>query len=1002
MKVRLPVLVQSWSHREGGPKIRMQLWFAPEVQQEGTLLLKVQNRMLHKVRQHWNDLRQEAQQEALARFAYSPGWQEHRLVVEFTHKKRSCKLEVLATSLPHGIYLGQFQLWLQRPEDGNLQAMALEATRHVLRDKSYEDLEDYQLAPKYWLSHQEVQLEGPAVHQAAKPMSLMALLGGQEERDGGEELQRVGRKLEQSLSQFAFGLQGRENELAQLQQWMSLEPRSSVLLVGPRQAGKTAIIFEAVRRSRGKGQARQEHWLVSPARLISGMSILGQWETRLLKILRWMRKRNLVLVLDDLLGLLSAGQSRHSSLSVAQVLKPFLQRRQLRVIAEITPEQLHLLRQKDPSLVDPFLILPVPETGTASALQVALACARHCEDWQGTHFNLPALQTAVELCERYLRDTAFPGKAAVMVRQLAARYRGQEITPNEVLDQFQQRSGLRLKILDDQQKLDRGEVLEFLRARVLGQEEALQASADAACLAKTRLQSSQRPIASFLFVGPTGVGKTECARALAEYLYGGPTPLVRVDLNEYVGEDSVTRLVGSFLKPQGWLTEAIRRQPFCVLLLDEVEKAHPKVLQLLLQILGDGRLSDALGRTSDFSQCIVILTSNLGAGQVDRPLGLRGEQVASLAASYRKAAEEFFSPELFNRIDRIVAFRRLERSTVAQLAMMQVNKILKREGLQRRQCLLEVAPEALQRLTDLGYHPQLGARALKRAVETHLTGPVAARLAAMSADSPTLISLQANLEVEVVSLRPALAPTNPLGQRSREQLGQLLSHWEQKLLQSQTAQSVSSDDLQEEQLEYFERREALRALRQRWHRSQPGPQRRRPGAKLPELYLLKAEQRQRLEQSKDLLADLQAVQEELRGQPRARPEDIELLCLELEMRQWLHRPAMVSSADWTWHGAPDLLKELRALYQEALPALDLEVQRREIAGPFAAELAESEQGLHLFLEGQEIRLARLGEQRKLVRIYASGIFDLASGIFLEGEGLQWVLRSRYGPVSEES
>jgi hypothetical protein len=260
-----------------------------------------------------------------------------------------------------------------------------------------------------------------------------------------------------------------------------------------------------------------------------------------------------------------------------------------------------------------------------------------------------------------------------------------------------------------------------------------------------------------LFLGPTGVGKTETAKALARYLFGDAAKLLRFDMNEYLTPGSAARLVGTFDQPEGLLTAAVRRQPFAVILLDEIEKAHPEVFDLLLQVLGEGRLTDALGRLADFSNAIVILTSNLGVREAEAHVGFSGSAGTD---AYVRAAERFFRPEFFNRLDRIVPFARLSRDDVGHIAEQLMQDVLQREGLVRRKCVLRVEAAALERVVDQGYDPQLGARALKRSIERFLARPVARRLAEGLPETMTLIHLYP--EGEEIGVRvQALTPVEP-------------------------------------------------------------------------------------------------------------------------------------------------------------------------------------------------------------------------------------------------
>ena len=442
------------------------------------------------------------------------------------------------------------------------------------------------------------------------------------------------------------------------------------------------------------------------------MSYVGQWEARLLAILKHAKKRQHVLYFDDPIGLFLAGISASSTLSAAQVLKPYLERRDVRVVAEITPEALRVLRERDRSFADLFHIIPVREQSSSDVLRILVGVQRRLEGKYRCGFDLDVLPVAIDLQRRYDRAAAFPGKAARMLTRLAVKadaepeskeaesQRGRDpygpakiVTRDDALKEFQAQSGLSQSFLDRRARLDRADILESLRRQVIGQDDAVEAAADVIAVAKARLNDPDRPLAAFLFLGPTGVGKTETAKAVARYLFGDAERLVRFDMNEYVNEGSASRLVGTFNQPEGLLTAAIRRQPFAVVLLDEIEKADPEVFDLLLQVLGEGRLTDALGRTADFTNAIIIMTSNLGVREAEAQVGFR-ESAAAAMASYVKSAEKFFRPEFFNRLDRVLPFRRLTRDNVRLIARRLVADVLNREGFRQRKCVLNVTAAA--------------------------------------------------------------------------------------------------------------------------------------------------------------------------------------------------------------------------------------------------------------------------------------------------------------------
>jgi ATP-dependent Clp protease ATP-binding subunit ClpA len=692
-------------------------------------------------------------QDGLAAYSFAPVIEEQLLTLSLDLKSRTSHCKFLfvtlnsfdrriafTPSLPH--------LWFEIERGEDLSSRAIEVLTRYFRGREkiegdpLPNPDDISVKNKAWASTVEIEFYPPLLAKTPRE-EFRAMLGGDETMDGEWELQQVGRCLDWLYPNDLSRVIAREQEVKELTQSLQSPDRRPTLLVGPRMVGKTAIIEECVYRrvARQSSQYKSKNnvWLIAAQRLISGMSYVGQWENRLLAIIEEARKQNHVLYFDDLLGLFKAGISRDSNLNVAQVLKPYLERRELRVLGEITPEALRVLRELDRGFADLFRLLPVNEPNEDIVLEMLLGLIRQLEHQYHCRFALDALPTVLNLQRRYIRDAAFPGKAAAFLRQLAVKYRGDAVDYLRALNEFQAKSGLE-PWFAGQGTLHRSAVTEGLEKDVIGQDDAIAAVADAICVAKARLNDPERPLASFLFLGPTGVGKTQCAKSLAHFLFGDQERLIRFDMNEFNSSDSVSRLVGTFDQPEGLLTSAVRRQPFSVVLLDEIEKAHRDVFNLLLQVMGDGRLSDALGRTADFTNAILIMTSNLGVKEAASELGFTLQR-SDEANIYRQTAEKFFSPEFFNRLDRIVPFARLDRQAVKKIADLLISQFYHREGLSRRKCILKVDGRAWERIIDAGFHPQLGARALKRAIESELALPVAKYLSSSHPTSPTVIQV---------------------------------------------------------------------------------------------------------------------------------------------------------------------------------------------------------------------------------------------------------------------
>jgi len=577
--------------------------------------------------------------EDAAAWTFSPRIASHRASLAIELRRRVVRVKYFVAAFHH---LGRRiafapdvpDLWFEigrneRIED-RAQAALGEYFRKLERDVDDEaDVkpESANLAGKAWVQALELSANIPAMVRHEPKLDFLALFSNAKP-DGASELRRVGRCLDWLFPDELDRAVLRDREANELERLLAAGDRRPVLLCGPRLCGKTTIVHECVHRRVSNRKSvhvqKQNVWLVSPQRLISGMSYVGQWEGRLLAILKHSRKRDHVLYFDDLVGLFLAGITSQSSLSAAVVLKPYLERRDVRILGESSPEGLRVLQERDRGFADLFHIIPVREPNDADTLRILIDRQRRLEAKHDCILGLDVLPAVIDLQRRYERTAAFPGKAAAILTRLAIRTTADEakasamdetgsrplISRDDAFADFAALSGLSLAFLDPKQRLDRDDILEQLQKLVIGQPEATAALADIVSVAKARINDPERPLAAFLFLGPTGVGKTECAKAIARTLFGDADRLLRFDLNEFNQSGAAARLVGTFAQPEGLLTAAIRRQPFAVILLDEVEKAHPEVFDLLLQVLGEGRLTDSLGRTADFTNSIVLLTAD--------------------------------------------------------------------------------------------------------------------------------------------------------------------------------------------------------------------------------------------------------------------------------------------------------------------------------------------------------------------------------------------------------
>ncbi|MDG2126314.1 MAG: AAA family ATPase, partial [Verrucomicrobiales bacterium] len=518
---------------------------------------------------------------------------------------------------------------------------------------------------------------------------------------------------------------------------------------GPSGVGKTAVVHELVRRKSEHSLSARTFFRSSGSRIVAGMCGFGMWQDRCRQIVRDAPPRKAVLHLGSLLELMQVGQSSASSESIASFLRPFLVRGQLVVVAECTHEQLAVIEKREPKLLDAFRQITLTEPQPESARDIIRAVAEN-------KFTGAALGKTDDLHRRYTSDTAYPGRPLRFLSRISSNTSSRKLDTAAVLGAFAKETGMPQVLLSDDHPLDLTATREWFCSRIAGQDAAVSLIVDTLATIKTNLNRPGKPLASFLFIGPTGVGKTELAKVLAEFLYNSRDRMIRLDMSEYNTPFSASRLVSDtgIGGREGLLTAKVREHPFSVILLDEFEKADPTVFDLFLQVLGEARLTDGAGRIADFSNSVIIMTSNLGAREYQRgSLGFAGDPARDAVEHFSTAVKAALRPELFNRIDRILPFLPLPREIIAHIIRREFSEIDARDGLGGHGTSLLVAPEVLDHLVTSGYDPRYGARPLKRAVERLLLQPAAELLAvstrsgadlaaSLSADNKIVVSWQ--------------------------------------------------------------------------------------------------------------------------------------------------------------------------------------------------------------------------------------------------------------------
>ena len=540
---------------------------------------------------------------------------------------------------------------------------------------------------------------------------------------------------------------GREMEIARVIEILGRRRKNNPMLIGEPGVGKSAIVEGiALRIASGDispALAKKRILSLDIASVVAGTKYRGDFEKRLKAIIQEAQSNpDLILFIDEFHTIVGAGGAS-GSLDAAGMLKPALARGGFQCIGATTMDEFTKIVEKDGALDRRFQKIVVEPTDVPQSIEILRHLKPHYEEFHHVTYTDEAVEAAVRLTDRYVTDKSLPDKAidaldeaGSMVRLNLARKKGASgtVTDEDIASVVSKMTGIPVNKVAESEGNRILKMKKRLQSRIVGQDEAIDKVVRAIQRGRAGLKDPHRPIGTFLFFGPTGVGKTQLARALAEYLFDSEDNMVRIDMSEYMEKFSVSRLIGAppgyvGYEEGGQLSERVRRKPYCVVLLDEIEKAHPDIFNLLLQVMDEGRLTDSNGRTVDFKNTIVIMTSNVGSREVEE----YGNGIGFATAGRKleedrknvvaKAVKKAFPPEFINRVDEQIYFNSLSREDIERIIDIEL-KGLKARALEAGY-RIAVTPAAKRFVAEAGYDPAYGARPLKRAITRYIEDPVA-------------------------------------------------------------------------------------------------------------------------------------------------------------------------------------------------------------------------------------------------------------------------------------
>jgi ATP-dependent Clp protease ATP-binding subunit ClpA len=534
---------------------------------------------------------------------------------------------------------------------------------------------------------------------------------------------------------------GRETELEQMLRALTGKYSRNILLVGRAGVGKTALVEEIYRVGAARGLGSVKFWETTAARMLQKLTVETGWEESLGQVLEELRQRGDILYVRNLAQLFEVGAYVGNPISMAEFMRDYLAQGSVRLITECSDEEFATIETRAPGYTSLFQVQRIEPPPVAQQPDIVRRRLRLS--------NMAAIEETLRLQHRYALYSGFPGKTVRFLESILNQKKS-VLDREAVVTRFCEESGMPRFLVESRTILNLDETQKFFQSRLFGQDAAIDIIVKLLASVKTRLTRPGKPIASLLFVGPTGVGKTELAKALAEFMFGDTERLIRFDMSEFSDEVAVLRLTGDVsAKGQGLLTDKVRQQPFSVVLFDELEKTHFSFYDLLLQVMGEGRLTDARGQVADFCSSVIIMTSNIGAG-INRQPGFHDRSPHALHQHYLHAVQKFFRPELFNRLDQVIPFNALDLNVLRPIVRREIKKIMARDGLRTRNVTLQIDDPVYDYLAHLSSDSHYGARQLQRCLHEQLVIPLATTLNRYPFSTSIKVAVSKGLEFKTI------------------------------------------------------------------------------------------------------------------------------------------------------------------------------------------------------------------------------------------------------------